>query len=203
MVQLQVNFLDMYDEKVQSAACLEVCKKHNKPVIVMEPIKGGRLINSLPLEAQRKLAKLDRPLAEMAIRYVNSLDQVKIILSGMSDIKQLDENTDSIDNPSALSMEEKTIMDETAKLIRESNLIPCTACAYCLDGCPLSIPIPEIIDAINKEEVLEQDGKASYDKAVSGKGSAEDCIECGHCQKVCPQEIKIIDQLKKAVSLFS
>ena len=203
-VQLQINYLDWDSERVQSAKCYEVARKHGKPVIIMEPVKGGALAN-VPEDVEKMFREHspDMSAPSWAIRFAAGLDGVFMVLSGMSDMAQLLDNTSYMQDFKPLDEEEHAIVKEAAKMIRRSIAIPCTACSYCTDGCPMSIPIPDYFTLYNADK--KHDSPASRDKydAIAEKfGRASACVECGQCEGVCPQKLPIIENLKKVAKHF-
>ncbi|PHU34600.1 aldo/keto reductase [Pseudobutyrivibrio ruminis] len=204
-VQLQINYADWNNPDVQSRACYEVARKHGKSIVVMEPIKGGTLAN--PPKAVRDLLTSARPdlsVASWAIRFVASLDGIITVLSGMSTEEQMADNLSYMADFKPLSDEEKKVIKQAQDILDGIDSIPCTSCHYCTDGCPMQIPIPEIFSARNKQLIWEQKeaGQADYDKAVSNKGMASACIQCGQCEGVCPQHIDIINRLQDCAAAF-
>ena len=204
-VQLQINYLDWESEGIQSRKCYEVCVKHNKPVIVMEPIKGGTLAN-IPKSAEKLLKKVhpDWSPASWALRFAASLPGVQTVLSGMSSLEQLQENTEMMKNMEPLGEEELKTLEQAAALIRESIAIPCTGCRYCVEEsqCPKGILIPNYFALYNTEKLRtrkdwspEKEYYVNYLK--QGNGRASDCISCRKCEQVCPQHIKISEYMKK------
>lgn len=204
-VQLQINYADWNNPDVQSRACYEVARKHGKSIVVMEPIKGGTLAN--PPKAVRDLLTNARPdfsVASWAIRFVASLDGIITVLSGMSTEEQMADNLSYMADFKPLSEDEKKVIKQAQDILDGIDSIPCTSCHYCTDGCPMQIPIPEIFSARNKQLIWEQKeaGQADYDKAVSNKGMASACIQCGQCEGVCPQHIDIINRLQDCAAAF-
>lgn len=204
-VQLQINYADWNNPDVQSRACYEVARKHGKSIVVMEPIKGGTLAN--PPKAVRDLLTSARPdlsVASWAIRFVASLDGIITVLSGMSTEEQMADNLSYMTDFKPLSEDEKKVIKQAQDILDGIDSIPCTSCHYCTDGCPMQIPIPEIFSARNKQLIWEQKeaGQADYDKAVSNKGMASACIQCGQCEGVCPQHIDIINRLRDCAATF-
>ncbi|PHU39484.1 Fe-S oxidoreductase [Pseudobutyrivibrio ruminis] len=204
-VQLQINYADWNNPDVQSRACYEVARKHGKSIVVMEPIKGGTLAN--PPKAVRALLTSARPdlsVASWAIRFVASLDGIITVLSGMSTEEQMADNLSYMADFKPLSEDEKKVIKQAQDILDGIDSIPCTSCHYCTDGCPMQIPIPEIFSARNKQLIWEQKeaGQADYDKAVSNKGMASACIQCGQCEGVCPQHIDIINRLQDCAAAF-
>lgn len=201
-VQLQLNYLDWEDCAVQSHRCYDVCKRYGKPVIVMEPIKGGSLA-ALPEEAE-KLLKAHNPrasAASWAIRYAASLENVMIVLSGMSSMEQVADNVGYMQEFHALDAEERAVLDQVVSLLRKANTIGCTGCHYCTDGCPQQIPIPEIFKLYNNYMKFPktQDHVALnyYGNVTSGRGNAANCVGCGQCEEHCPQRLEIPKLLKE------
>ncbi len=202
-VQLQINYLDWESQWVQSKACYDVAVKHGKPVIVMEPVKGGTLAQ-LP-ESAEKLLKGHAPemsIPSWAVRFAASLDNVMVVLSGMSDLSQMRDNVSYMKDFVPLTEEEKAVCFDAAKIINGQITVPCTGCSYCTSGCPKKIAIPQYFSIYNEDmrEKLEEKGWtanfANYANLSAKFGKAKDCIGCGQCEKVCPQHLTIIKYLK-------
>ena len=190
-VQLQFNYVDYNDPKVQSRLCYEVCRKHGKPVMVMEPVRGGSLVN-LPTEALELLP--GGSPASYAIRYAAGFEDIIMVLSGMSNMEQMEDNISYMADFVPLSEKEHEIIDKVRTLYQAQHKIPCTACRYCVDGCPAGIPIPEIFALQNAKL-----GGESYDVAAYGKfpATVTDCVDCGQCENICPQTLHIRDLLRE------
>lgn len=202
LVQLQFNYFDYDNDKVQSKLCYDVCVKHNKPVAVMEPVRGGALVNLVD-EAQAVLDGLNGGSnASYAIRFAASFDNVKTVLSGMSNIEQMRDNISFMKDFKPLSTAEFDAVYKVADIIRSKTLIPCTSCAYCVSECPKNIKIPQIFSCINREKMFNAPQKSSYLSVISKGGGASECIKCGACESVCPQEIKIRDMLRLCAGHF-
>lgn len=207
-VQLQINYLDWESEGVQSRKCYEVATKHKKPVIVMEPVKGGTLAK-VPDNVE-KLFKAYNPEASVpswAIRFAASLDNVFMVLSGMSNMEQLLDNTTLMQNLIPLSENEHKVIRTATDMLNSSIEISCTGCAYCIDGCPKNIAIPQYFSLYNadKQEIEEKQWTPQgeyYDNMIETYGKASDCIACGQCEKLCPQHLAIIESLKKVAKHF-
>ena len=206
-VQLQLNYLDWENDSIQSGACYEVAKKHGKPVIVMEPLKGGMLA-AVP-EKAAELFKEYAPamsFASWGIRYAASLDNVELVLSGMSDLAQLLDNISYMQDFKALTQKEYEIIEEAKKIIDSSVAIACTACQYCVDTCPKNIAIPKYFALYNN---WKYSGSPSfslsnvyYNNYIQKHGKASDCIECRQCEEHCPQKLEIISLLKDVAEVF-
>ena len=202
-VLLQINYLDWESEWIQSRKCYEVCVKHNKPVIVMEPVKGGTLAQ-LPAEAEKLFKEHDASYSvpSWAIRFAASLDNVMVVLSGMSTLEQMQDNLSYMEDFVPLTEGEKALCFEAARIINAQIAVPCTGCSYCTEGCPMHICIPQYFSIYNEDmrEHLEQKGWTinftNYERLAENFGKASDCIGCGQCEGVCPQHLPIIDLLK-------
>lgn len=204
-VQLQINYIDYDDEIIQSKKCLDLCIKYNKPVIVMEPVKGGSLA-ILREDTAKILQNLDNfsSLASYALRFAANLQNVIMVLSGMSNMEQMIDNINTFNNMTPLSTKEMQAIDDVVKSIKSINTIPCTACKYCVKGCPKNIQIPDIFKCYN-DFIKYNDIKAvkmSYSWAIEDAGKASDCVNCKKCEASCPQHIKITEHLKNAAKLL-
>ena len=204
-VQLQINYADWENPSVTSRANYEVARKHGVSITVMEPVKGGQLAN--PPEEVKKLFRAYRPElspASWAIRFAASLDGIITVLSGMSNVAQMQDNLSYMKDFKPLDEEEQKIIAEAQKILGHSAAIPCTACHYCTEGCPQQIPIPDIFAAMNKQLANGQmaEARAAYEAAVQKGGLASDCIVCRQCEEACPQHLKITDHLKQGAAMF-
>lgn len=202
-VQLQINYADWEDDSVQSRKCYEVARKYGKPVIIMEPVKGGLLAD--PPQSVAKVLRDAAPnknLPSWALRFAASLEGVITVLSGMSTLGQMEENLETMKHFAPLDPQELEVIGKAREALAAVPSIPCTSCQYCMKGCPQGIPIPSVFSAMNTNLIygnLER-AKGNYGFAVRGKGKASDCVQCGQCESVCPQHISIIEELQKAAA---
>ena len=198
-LQLQINYADWENPSVTARA--------NKPIVVMEPVKGGTLANPpAPVREILEAADPGASMASWAIRYVASLPGILTVLSGMSNVEQMADNLSYMKKEAFRPLDEveqETIRRAQAALAAIPS-IPCTGCNYCAPGCPMNIPIPDIFEARNKQMVYGkmEEGQRSYDWDTKEKGKASDCIECGQCEGACPQRIHIIERLQDCAAVF-
>ncbi len=204
-VQLQLNYADWENPDVAARENYEVARKHGKSIIVMEPVKGGALANP-PTAVQEILRGADREasFASWAIRYAASLEGIITVLSGMSNIPQMQDNLSYMKGFKPLNAQEQAAVRKAQETMNGIKSIPCTACHYCTAGCPKKIAIPEIFAARNKQLVWGQleEGRRDYSQAVTDAGKASDCISCGQCERACPQQIDVITRLKECAENF-
>ena len=210
VVQLQINYLDWDSPNVQSKKCYEVALKHKKRVIAMEPVKGGMLAD-IPYDAEVTLKRINSEAsnASWAIRFVAGLDNVMVVLSGMSNIYQVNDNVDCMLACKPLSQHEVEAIQSVVETINNKIDIPCTACLYCSDVCKKNIPISDYISLYNSYyrqygsiKVKKFFNERNYYANYIGCGKAGDCISCRKCEIVCPQHIKIADCMKKISYIF-
>ena len=202
VVQIQFNYVDYDDPTVQSRLCYEVCRKHNKPVIVMEPVKGGNLVN-LPQQARDVLDALHGGSpASYAIRFAAGFPGIVMVLSGMSDLAQLRENVSLMQNFKPLNEQELAAIAQVQQIFRSMHLIPCTACRYCVDGCPKHIAIPDLFSLMNTWKLHHNHNAIYYyDSVYTAPGSrASDCVRCGKCEAACPQHLPIRELLEQVAA---
>lgn len=204
-VQLQINYADWEHPAIESRKCYEVARKHGKPVIIMEPVKGGNLANP-PQAVKDNFAALNPHASpsSWAVRFAASLEGVMVVLSGMSNVAQMADNLSYMSDFKPLSAEEQAAVARAREIIEGVPTIPCTACAYCVKGCPANIGIPGVFEVMNMYTMFNNLAAAKdkyYWKTEGrhqGKGSA--CLECGACEAVCPQHISIREELKRIVA---
>ena len=207
MVQIQFNYLDYEDASVEARKVYDVCEKYNKPVLVMEPVKGGSLVN-LPEDADKILRDLNGGSnASYAIRFAASFPNIAVVLSGMSDMEQMNDNLSYMADFQPLSEVELEAVTKVCNIFRNLNLVPCTSCKYCIEEneCPKGIRIPDMFAVLNAHEAFHNwNTNYYYDSVVTGgnRGKASDCIKCGKCEKVCPQHLQIRELLVKVAETF-
>ena len=204
VVQIQFNYVDYDDPAVQSRACYEVCRKHNKPVIVMEPVKGGNLVN-LPEDAKAVLDELyGGSPASYAIRFAAGFPGMMMVLSGMSSMEQMNDNLSYMKDFQLLNEAELAAVKKVQEIFKSKNLIPCTACRYCIDGCPKHISIPDLFAIMNTKQIYHDWNADYYYNVVhTAPGrKASDCLKCGKCEKVCPQHLQIRNLLEDVAKEF-
>ena len=207
-VLLQINYLDWEDEGIESKKCLEVARKYNKPIMVMEPYKGGFLAD-VPEEAEKLMKEHnpDRSVVSWAMRFVANLD-VCVVYTGASTLEQLQNNIDEFNNADPLNYDELELLEEVSEIINSNITVDCTKCRYCVDACSEEINIAKLFDLYNKHKILgiddwSQPGNAylNYSK-LPDVGIASDCIECEACIEECPQQINIPEVLKDVAKTF-
>ncbi|WP_298522196.1 aldo/keto reductase [uncultured Methanobrevibacter sp.] len=209
-VLLQINYLDWEDEGIDSRKCFEVAKKYNKPVMIMEPYKGGFLAD-VPEEAEKIMKEYnpDRSVVSWAMRFVANLDAC-VVLTGASNLEQLENNIQEFKNADPLNDEELKILEDVSEIINSNITVDCTKCRYCVDTCPEEIDIAKIFDLYNKEKILNKDGNPwsqlgnaylNYSR-LPDVGLASDCSECESCIEECPQQINIPEVLKDVAKTF-
>lgn len=207
-VQLQINYLDWESNDIQSKLCYETAVKHGKPVIVMEPIKGGALANvSSKVQELFKGYDENASVASWAIRFAATLDNVCIVLSGMSDIAQMENNLSYMEDFKPLTEEEINMCHKAADIINSERAIKCTGCAYCVAGCPMGIQIPKYFETYNRRMQATSAGTLSrnmafYKEFSSQNAKPSDCVECGQCENACPQHLSIREFLKQITAEY-
>ena len=205
VVQIQFNYVDYEDPAVQSRKCYEVCRKYNKPMIIMEPVKGGNLVN-LPADAKQILDDLHGTgsTASYAVRFAASFEGVMMVLSGMSNLEQMQDNLSYMKDFQPLDETEMAAVKAVADVFHSKHMIPCTACRYCIEGCPKKISIPDLFACMNAKTVFH-DWNADYyysNVHTVHNGKASECIRCGKCEKVCPQHLQIRELLQDVAKEF-
>ena len=206
IVQIQFNYVDYEDASVESRKVYEVCEKHGKPVIVMEPVKGGSLVN-LPAEADIILRGLNGGSnASYALRFAASFPNMAMVLSGMSNMEQMKDNLSAMADFHSLNDQEMEAVRKVCGIFHSLSLIPCTGCRYCIEesACPKNILIPDVFSAMNAQEAFHNWNSGMYYGVATrgGHGKASECIRCGKCEKVCPQHLPIRELLKNVAKTF-
>ena len=206
-VQIQFNYADYDDAAVQSRQVYEVCGKHGKPVVVMEPVKGGTLVN-LPGDADAILKGLKGGSnASYALRFAAGFPDIAVVLSGMSNMEQMEDNISTMKDFQPLSEKEQEAIEKVREVFKGLDLIPCTACRYCIEEseCPMKIRIPDLFAAMNNFQTFHSDNSFFYYGDIitgHGHGKASECLKCGKCEKVCPQHLPIREYLEKVAATF-
>ncbi|MBQ9199913.1 MAG: aldo/keto reductase [Lachnospiraceae bacterium] len=207
IVQIQFNYVDYDDASVEARKVYEVCEKHNKPVIVMEPVKGGSLVN-LPKEADKILRELNGGSnASYAIRFAASFPNMAMVLSGMSNMEQMQDNISAMKDFKPLDDKEMDAVHKVCDIFKSLNLIPCTSCRYCIEEneCPMGIRIPDMFSSLNAHEAFHNWNTGYYYSNIitgNGHGKASECIKCGKCERVCPQHLEIRKLLENVTRTF-
>lgn len=206
IVQIQLNYVDYKDDSVDSQRVYEVCEKFNKSVLVMEPVKGGNLVN-LPDEAQSVFDELQKDLPEkksnasFALRFAGSFPNICVVLSGMSNLDQMEDNISFMKDFQPLSDVEMEAVNKVCEIFRSMRMIPCTSCHYCVldNDCPQKIKIPELFSCYNLKTTFHSWNQDYYYENILTRdgGKASDCIKCGKCEKICPQHLEIRELLKQ------
>lgn len=201
-VQLQINYADWENPAIQSKACYEVARRHNKPVIIMEPVKGGMLATPhTAVESLLKAAEPESSCASWAIRFAASLEGVITVLSGMSNVEQMEDNLSYMKDFTGLTKEQEAVLTKAREELAKIPLIPCTSCNYCAKVCPEDIGISGSFTAMNYLTLYNNMALAKHQEQwlVGGHGRkpASECVRCGSCEEVCPQHISIREELEK------
>ena len=203
VVQIQFNYVDYDDASVQGKKVYEVCRKFNKPIIVMEPVKGGRLVN-LPEDAQKIFDGLNNGSnASYAIRFAASFEGVFMVLSGMGNMNMINDNLGYMKDFKPLDESEMEAVWRVCDIFKSQQRISCTACKYCLEVCPSQIPIPSLFACMNDKKMFNNWNSAYYYSIYTKNApKASDCIKCGACEDICPQHLPIRELLCEVAKEF-
>ncbi len=207
-VQIQLNYLDWDSAGIQAHQAYDTITKFGRPVIVMEPVKGGMLANRVPesVTAKFKAFNPEMSIASWAVRFAASHENVKMVLSGMSSIEQLLDNTSYMQDFHPLNAEEEALIEDAVSAINSEIEIPCTGCSYCTAGCPMEIPIPQYFSLYNTDKKeIRRDWTPQheyYERLTTQHAKASECIACGQCESICPQHLSVIEELKKVAAHF-
>ena len=209
-VQIQLNYFDYENPGVRSRECYEVCLKHNKPIIIMEPVKGGTLVNvGSEVENLYKSYNPNASVASWAIRFAASHKNVAMVLSGMGSVAQVEDNTSFMQDFKPLTDDENAVIKKAVDILNTKKSVPCTGCSYCTEGCPAHIAIPRYFALLNADLAQDPEGKQGwtvqqeyYANLHKSFGKASDCVKCGQCEEICPQHLKVMDFLEDVAARF-
>jgi len=204
VVQIQFNYADYEDPSVESRKCYEVCRKFRKPVIVMEPVKGGNLVK-LPEEAKAVFDALHGgSYASYAIRFAAGFEGIMMVLSGMGSMEMMEDNLSFMKDFQPLNDEEMAAVRKVCDIFNSMGAIPCTACRYCTEVCPKGISIPNLFACLNSKKIFRDWNADFYYNAVhtTADTKASCCLKCGACENICPQHLPIRRLLEDVAAEF-
>ena len=205
VVQLELNYLDWDDPSIESRKCYELCVKHDLDVIVMEPLKGGVIVNQ-PESIKKEFNQFNpnKSIASLAIKFCASLENVKMVLSGMNKMDDLIDNCNTYENFTPINQEEIDFLEKMALKLKEIRIVPCSECEYCLDSCPCNIPISAYFNLYNLSKIQPEynNYRLYFDKLCDEKVAADECIKCESCIEYCTQKIDIPKELENLCKHF-
>ena len=198
--QIQLNYVDWTLQDAKRKC--EILKAAGLPVWVMEPVRGGKLAHFDPaIEAQMHALRPEESIPAWAFRWLRTVPQPTMILSGMSNLEQMQDNLRTFEEHKPLNEEELALLGRVAAQI--AQLIPCTGCRYCCAGCPMGLDIPTMLSMANDMAVTASFNTVARYSALGEGKRADACIACGQCMAACPQKINVPEELKKLDALMS
>ena len=205
VVLLELNYLDWEDSSIEAHKCYDLCVEYGLDVYVMEPLKGGVIVNP-PEDIKNDFKEFnpDKSIASLAIRFCASLDNVKIVLSGMNKMEDLIDNCDTYENFKTIDKTEEEFLEKMAQKLASKLAVACSECGYCVDSCPEMIPIPEYLSLYNTSKNQPESNiyKLYFEKIADEKVAASECTFCGSCIDYCTQQIDIPSVLEEAIEHF-
>lgn len=203
IVQIQLNYMDWKDQRVQSQKCHQVCVKHGVEIIVMEPVKGGTLVN-IPDNIKEKFKNYsNKSIVDWALTFAASQENISIVLSGMNSLKQVKENCNTFKNLEKITPQDYKFLMKMAREIKKTLAINCSYCGYCVKECEQNIPIPDFFNLYNSEKLHSLEANfANYMTTADANAPASACTECGTCIDYCTQKLNIPDLLSDVANLF-
>ena len=199
-VQIQLNYLDWYYGDAKEL--YEILEEAEIPIMIMEPVRGGKLANLTPeAEAILKEADPEASIASWALRFVMSRPQVQVVLSGMSNLEQMEDNLHIFSETACLTEEEEALVKKAADEFRSKVGVGCTACRYCTPNCPIGLDIPKILSLYNDVKLANEEWRATFADAMPEGKRPEDCIGCGACTGHCPQSLDVPAAMKEMAEI--
>ncbi len=203
IVQIQLNFMDWHDQRIQSQKCHKVCKKYGVEVIVMEPVKGGTLVNIDDSVKKQFEEYSDTTIPEWSLRFAGSQENVSVVLSGMNSLTQMKENCETFKDFKSIDKDEHRFLMKMAREIKKTLAIDCSFCNYCVKECEMGIPIPDLFNLYNSEKLHSLVANhANYGTITATAAPASACTQCGSCVDICTQQLDIPELLVDVADLF-